>query len=72
MRVDSQFFIPIAVSMKEPDLLVGNSPVWDGFLLYFHLCFMPLLENTPWQSTRCSFQKKSDVLTQTQLLLFGG
>ena len=47
-------FYPIAVSVTKPDHLVGNSPVGDGFSLYFHLCFMHL-ENAPWQRTKCFF-----------------
>lgn len=63
MRVDSQFFISIAISMKEPDHRVGNCLL--EMVSYF-IFISASCKTLPGKGPGVPF-KKSNVLTQTQL-----
>lgn len=56
MSADFQFFTLVTVSVKH-QITSWATAQSDRVSLYVHLCFMPFLENAPWQSNSIPFKK---------------
>lgn len=63
MSLDSQFFIPITVSMKAPDHPVHSL---KGFLTLFSPLLCALLRKHSLAKYKVFLSKRSDAFTQTQ------